>query len=450
MSKIIYGTLVYKDNQYPFFLDGGRVSIVGEAWKYYEDFRDADYEETIFGVTSGNQDIMFLRCKFEMTPFQQRIWFTPVGYILSRGNMDKPYDFTFEKISFYADAINSFFPPQEALKTDLDYDNWNGRMTITLEPFEKTAKEFDYKECKCRINISRSIIVQNGGSDIGNIDSEFAFEFNTAQHGRDIPQYWLALFDFLSFVNYGTDITFREIKLGKRQKDGKFEHCANAVLFSSSDEYVARPIPKRLTNNDIPSEKLGTMFTKIASLRNRDNRLPYYFPENSQKRRWIDATQWFVMAMNFDGLFASRYPDFKQNKKEQFRKAKSEALNALSKVDKSALSKKECEYFNDCYDQVLHYEGFLEEKLNFIINKYKSALDDILNFNQQKNNIKVCNYGKIYSDYRNKIAHGDVQPIGDCEKAVYIVLQAVIYFLLLEGTELDDDTLKIIVKRLFL
>lgn len=450
MAEIIYGTLLYKDNPYPFFLDEGRVFIVGEAWKYYKDFKNADYEETICGVTSGNQDIMFLHCEFGMTYFQQRIWFTPVGYILSCGNTGNPYDFTFEKLSFYAEAINSFFPPQEALSTDIDPNNWDGSMTMTFKPFKETAKEFNFKECKCKINISRSIIVQKGGSDIGNIDSEFAFEFNTEQHSRDIPQYWLALFDFLSFVNYGTDITFRKIELSKRRKDGKFMHCANAVLFSNSDEYVVRPITKRLTANDIPSEKLGAIYTKIAMLRESDNRLPYYFPENPQKRRWIDATQWFVMAMNFDGLFASCYPNFKQNKKVQFRKAKTESLNALSNVDKSTLSKKECEYFDDCYNQVLRYEGLLEEKMNFIINKYKNALDDILNYNQQKNNMKVCNYGKVYRDYRNKIAHGDVQPIGDKEKAVYIVLQAVIYFLLLEEIELDDDTLKIIAKKLFL
>lgn len=210
MPSTIYGSIIYKDNFYPFFLEGRRAYIVGKAWEYYDAFQDADEEETISGITADNRQIMFLRCKFGRSSLLQKVWFSSVGYILSSGNVGDPYDFTFEKISFYSDAINAFYPPQKAMKTDLNPHNWDGKMTIELKPFEETAISFDYNECKCKLNISRYVTTQTGKSDIGNVNTAFSFELNTTQHNKEFPRYWLALFDFLSFINYGIDINFEK------------------------------------------------------------------------------------------------------------------------------------------------------------------------------------------------------------------------------------------------
>ena len=450
MAEIIYGSIFYKDKSYPFFLDGHRVYVVGSAWEYREDFKDADIEETIFGITSGNREIMFLRCKFGMASFQQRIWFSPIGYVLSRGNVGEPYDFTFEKISFYSEALNSFFPPQAALKTDFDLNNWNGKMSVILKPFEETDISFDYKECKCQINISRYINVKSGKSDLGNINSVFSFEFSTAQHTRELPQYWLALFDFLSFINYGKDIVFDKITLGKKREDGLFEYIADACIFSNRKEYTPKALPNTLIVDDIPSGKLAEIFSTIASLRGSDSRLHYYFPENFKESRWIDATRWLTVAINFDGLSTKCYPNFKQTENQPFGSAKAVALDALNTVDQGNMSAKERKYFRKCCEQIERYEGRLEEMLNFVVKKYECALEDILQFNLREHGVETNAYGEIYSEYRNKIAHGEILPIGDHEKAVYRVLQATVYFMILEGADLDSNTLRIIAKKLFL
>lgn len=238
--------------------------------------------------------------------------------------------------------------------------------------------------------------------------------------------------------------------MSKRRADGLFAHCADAYIFSDRDEYTSRPVPNTITVDDIPLDRLGAVFSKVASLRGNDKRLSSYFPKNYKESLRIDPNGWLVTALNFDGLFANCYPDFKQNKKEQFRLAKSAALNALNAVDQSTMSTSERKYFDNCRKQIVHYEGLLEEKLNYIITKYKDALVDILEFNLQKHSIAPNTYGDIYSKYRNKIAHGDIEPIGEKEIAVYRVLQAVIYFMLLEGTELACDTLRVIAKKLFL
>ena len=99
MPSTIYGSICYKNEMYPFFLEGRRAYIVGMAWNYYNTFEDADAEETISGVTADNRQIIFLRCKFGCSLLKEKIWFSSVGYILSSGNVGDPYDFTFEKIS---------------------------------------------------------------------------------------------------------------------------------------------------------------------------------------------------------------------------------------------------------------------------------------------------------------------------------------------------------------
>lgn len=450
MSPTIYGSISYRDKSYPFFLEGHSANIVGTAWEYYEDFRDADEEESIFGVTADNREILFLRCRFDRSSSRQKVRFSFAGYILSSRKSDDPYDFTFGKISFYSEALNAFYPPQQAMKTHVNPQDWNGRMTIEFNSFEENTISFVYKECRCQLSISRYVIDQDGKSDIGNINSVFSFEFNTTQPYSALPQYYLALFDFLSFVNYGTNIKFDRIELSKKCENGSVVHCANAYLFSDRGEYLPKPFLKTITAKDIPRESLGAVFSKIADLRGKDWRLEYYFPENYREESWIDANRWLVKAMTFEGLFKQCNPDFKQNKKKQFRSAKTAALAALQAVDQSEMSKRECEYFKKCQEQIERYEGLLEEMLNSSVKEYKDALGDLLRFNRQEYNINLNAYGAIYSRYRNKIAHGDIEPVGKQEIAVYRVLQATIYFMLLKDTGLGSDTFRVIAKKLFL
>ena len=198
-------------------------------------------------------------------------------------------------------------------------------------------------------------------------------------------------------------------------------------------------------------DKLETVFSKIAGLRENDKRLCYYFPKNYKERIRVDASRWLLKATTFEGLFRKCYPDFKQNKKEQFRTAKKVALTALNNIEQKQMSKGEQKYLNDCISQVERYEGLLKEIVDFIVKeKYKEELSDLLRANEKEFHLELNSYGEIYSEYRNKIAHGDIDPVGENEWAVYRVLQAVTYFMLFEGTGLSCGTLRTITKKLFL
>lgn len=133
-----------------------------------------------------------------------------------------------------------------------------------------------------------------------------------------------------------------------------------------------------------------------------------------------------------------------------WRAAESRVITATN-IEQKQMSKGEQKYLNDCISQVERYEGLLKEIVDFIVKeKYKEELSDLLRANEKEFHLELNSYGEIYSEYRNKIAHGDIDPVGENEWAVYRVLQAVTYFMLFEGTGLSCGTLRTITKKLFL
>ena len=97
-------------------------------------------------------------------------------------------------------------------------------------------------------------------------------------------------------------------------------------------------------------------------------------------------------------------------------------------------------YDEDFEEHIARYEGVLEEKFNFVLNSNPKIL---------KTSSKQ-NYGKIYAEYRNKLAHGTINPLGDNEIEVYRLLRAMIYILLLDDIKLDEKILSKIIKKVFL
>ncbi len=122
----------------------------------------------------------------------------------------------------------------------------------------------------------------------------------------------------------------------------------------------------------------------------------------------------------------------------------------LNEIDQSQMSRAERKYFGDCQQQIERYEGILEEMLNYIVKKYKFKFEDIISCNLRNDNVNFGEYGEIYSNYRNRLAHGDIECVRDKEVTVFKILQSSIFFLLLEGTSLNINALRGIVKKLFL
>lgn len=96
------------------------------------------------------------------------------------------------------------------------------------------------------------------------------------------------------------------------------------------------------------------------------------------------------------------------------------------------------------------YEGQLEEKFNHAFGVHREALRNILAYNETNLGVQSSqNFGSIYAAYRNKVAHGSVEPLTNKEVAVYRLLLPLIYFLLLTDTGLNEHELSHFVCKLF-
>lgn len=220
-------------------------------------------------------------------------------------------------------------------------------------------------------------------------------------------------------------------------------------FFRKDTEYKNNGLSS-VTIDDIPENKLEALFSKVVSLRKSDGRLRYYFSKSNYKSECIDPGKWLIAAINFDGLFTSTFPDYKSNNKLSFCNVKRRILEEFDKNSVKIFSKQEKKYYNDFKNLIINYEGILEEKFNYLVKKNLSALSTVLQYNEKKLNINSSdNYGKLYADYRNKIAHGSVEPLSNKEVAIYRLLIPMIYLLLLHSIDLTQDELKIIVDKLF-
>lgn len=453
MQKPIYGKLYYNNKTYPFILEDHIVFIVQQAFEYRDDFKNFDNDTFLYGVTSNNAYIVFLNSKISQTVFQANVFFSIQGYILyKQQDID---DFGFDKLAFYSDALNVFYSPQKAIKQDfigVNGDEWDGSFKINIQPSSKTNVSFEFDNIKCDLDFHRSLNLNRDISEIGNIKTVFSFEFKERIEVLNVAKYYLMLFDFLSFANNSKNLSFSSIKLIQKEDD-HFLHVGDATIFSKESTY-SRGFLNTITFDDLPQNKLGEIFEKIVQIREKDNRLTLYFPENEKESNWVDASKWLQAAISFEGLFSDSYPNFKVNTKGSFKKAKQLSLEKLEAYmnanDFNSLTKKEKQYYVDCKKQIENYEGLLEEKFNFFLEKYKVALSLILdNIYKTLSIDKNCNLGKIYSDYRNKLAHGKIEILTPKETAIYRILRAMIYILLLEDVSLSDEQLAKIINKVF-
>ncbi len=443
MSKIIYGNLELNNKIYPFLLDGHQIHIVQQAYQNSNE----DFEikvPFVKGVTSDNRDILFLNCRLVTFMFNSKVVYSIQGYAISSSNTGEPCDFSFDRMTFYSDAINTFYSPQNAIDRESSWHNlfdqeWNGSMTIMVKPFSETDIVFEFDETtKCQLNISRYMNLRDGIEKIGDLRTSFSYVFSKKQTSDDISRYYLYLLDFLSFVNFNTNISFNEIFLENKDSKDKYSKTARVIIFNNATEYEGNP-RNTITLDDLTKDKIGSVFKRISLIRNNDNRLYLYFPKNLKERNTVDPQRWLTAAICFEGLFTEINPDFK-NDNEKFQKVKALVIKTVESIDSATFTtNKEKKYLADFKNHIERYDGFLEEKFNSILKSNKK----VLNISSKQN------YGKVYAEYRNKLAHGTIEPLDDKKIEVYKLLRPMVYILILNNIRLEEKALSNIINKLF-
>lgn len=450
MLSKIYGKFEYNNKIYPFFLEDNTVYVAQTAFEFKDDFKYTDEIDTIHGVTSQNYDIVLLKCAFQESLFNLNIRFTIKGYVISTINVHST-ELNFDRLKFYSEALNTFYSPQKAIfNSKINPSMWNGAFAIHIKPFGETDITFDIQNnIKCTLGFDRWQNLKRELTNIGEIKTYISFEFNERQNVEKILIYYLNVFDILSFMNYSKNIPLEDIKLFAKDKDDKYAQIGKAVIFVERTSYK-RNSRNIITFDDLPIEKLGVIFSELISIRDNDNRIQLYFPEDENDSQWINPEKWLSSALSFEGLFSQKYPNFKSNVSNDFKEVKEVILQNFEKAkEHEKYAGKMLKYYNTLKRQIENYDGILEEKFNYIFYKHQEALHPLITYLDKYNSSSTIDYGSIYVSYRNKLAHGAIEPLNNERTATYVILRAMVYILLLDNANLSENELQKILTKIF-
>lgn len=445
MSNIIYGSLEINNKVYSFALSGHIIKIVQSASYLINDFSDIDCKDTICGVTSDSRDILFLKCTFHKNRFMCCDTISIEGYVLSTTN--EVYNFSVDKINFYSDAINMFYQPKIAERLS-KIDCSTGNIDFSTCGFKDSELSFFYQDIKCMFNIAQQINLKPEESNRIECNSYFSFEFPQTMKATEMIEYIQYIYDFLRLVNYSSNILFKKIILYLKDENKIYTEKAILHIFQEAKEYENN-MRNSVQIYDFEKSKIQDVFGSTAALRKYDNKLQLYFPKDKSERYRIEPIKWFSKASIFEGLFSEIYPNFKSSKNEHFDIVKKQVINNIKSISDSLKNSEEKKYYNCFVSLNERYEGRLSEKFNYVFKENKSFLNEIIAKIEKDYGIVSGNFGDIYAKYRNKVAHGDIQPLTENEIAVYRIMEPLIYLMLFKKAGLSDDEKSGIINKLF-
>ena len=285
----IEGVFEFNDKEYPFVLIDKVISIPQAAFQYSKDFPNETHVDVIHGVTSNNKDIYFLDCKLGTDLSLSalgKLRLHIMGYaIMQRDKM------TFDRVDFYAEAINAFYSPKSAYANKTDDRMWiNG--IAQRDPSEYT------KHFSCTIdgeNIDGNLDVYINWNllaekeQIGTVNTIFSLQHEEKKELIDVLKYYLYVRDFLEFLNFQRDVPMSDIRVFEKTPEGKYNRIGYVVVFQADGSDYKPEQFRSITYYDCGEECFPILFSQIAERRIRNKRNPFFFPESRREDRYVDT-----------------------------------------------------------------------------------------------------------------------------------------------------------------
>ena len=395
----LYGKITLNGNEYPFAYKDYVINLItaGEVL-YIEDLNDRAECEYIEGYDNNGNKLIFIECEFVKNIFSISNWITTKGVIVLKQGRYDTADELFDRIIFYSKCLNEFYSPVSISKTD--HKEWNGKFVVETLPFNESNKLFEIDD----YTVTFGFYVQQHYNETVLLSSTpiCSFSHNEAQSIEKIKNDYFKILHFLSFVSFSKSVDFDKIELYK--KTNGFEIPIGRVYIKQEEcNYVPKP-NRMIQLREIPEDSFINLFKNVT---NSDNIFKYYYvPDKPQDVNIVDHAKWITTAVCFEGLFNMFFSDFKSKANENFAEAKSAMLNATDECLKTLSGKKIKKYAEKCREQIVRYDGLLEEKAfltdiynNFVVTylaEIKHDLD-ILVVNGMRDRSKECL--SILNDY---------------------------------------------------
>lgn len=251
---------------------------------------------------------------------------------------------------------------------------------------------------------------------------------------------------FLSFVSFSKSVDFDKIELYKKT-DGFEIPIGRVYIKQEKCNYVPKP-NRMIQLREIPEDSFINLFKNVT---NSDNIFKYYYvPDKPQDVNIVDHAKWITTAACFEGLFNMFFSDFKSKENENFAKAKSAMLNATGECLKTLSGKKIKKYAEKCREQIVRYDGLLEEKFRYASDYCDSIINEIVNNALKRIGVSDrLDLAQKYASVRNHLAHGSFEKLDVDACAVFYVMHIIIYAMILRQSGIDDEEAIYLLHKIF-
>lgn len=440
-------------------------------------------KKIIKGITTGNRNVLFLNCKYNANSLAYQ------AMIISESNTGMYNNFSsFDRICFEGIPINVFAGPGKAYVSEDGYDISKRMLAITPKEWDELNIKANTKIKSQNINLSVDYIIRHNKryaeTSMGEAIPRFCIEYEKSKNINKIPETYLMVYDFFSFLNFRRNIKFDKILI-QRKREGKFETIARVFVKQHNWGPYTNTENNSIVIEDI-KEDFANLFKCVVTRRQNKIYDNFFIPRNDEENSEISYEAFLSCALSFESEYGRTYPS-KKEEKEKYAYIhdlfidSAERLNQMiSLIEGGEISKDDFEkmYFGMINPLVMsklrevsktqgrEYKGYYENiidtlsKLDFSLGeKYKKALstnreiiDSVIK--------RVCNVhnivfppeheaGKLFSTFRNGIAHGNPEEIQTIHWVLYVVARALIYVLVLNQAGVEEDKIKRIVNKLF-
>lgn len=219
-QKLIYGEFQYKDNVYPFVIDGHIMTVVQQAFHYSSDFSDVEQIDELIGVTNSNQYIMMLGCRCISNGsliLTGRVQFSILGYIIYNNE-----EVGIDRLVFSSPALNALYSPKKAWHIQ---DEMLTSITDVQISFENANKVFTIslpsENIQCELGFFYNLNYKLEKSEILTIQTQLSMTFSEPKPLKSVKNYYLYMLDFLTFANFEQDIPIEHIYLFSNISNGE-------------------------------------------------------------------------------------------------------------------------------------------------------------------------------------------------------------------------------------
>ena len=440
-------------------------------------------KEIIKGITTGNREVAFLNCRYSSNRLAYQI------LVISTSNTGLYEDISsFDRICFEGKPINVFAGPGRAYVSE-DGDDISKRMkSITPRNWDDLNVETNLKiknrEMKLSIDYSiwhnKKFIEPSMGEAI----PRFCIEYNKTLSIKNIPAIYLQVYDFFSFLSFRRNIIFDKIYI-QRKIDGKYATIAKVIVNSEVFGDYDNTERNSIIIDDC-REKFGDLFKCVVQRRSQKIYDNFYIPRNGKESSQLTYDKFLSCALSLESEYARLYPSKKdENEKfayiqglfqesadkmdilfslaaegrisrDEFEKCFYGDVNSKLKKHFESMSKTKAKSYQSYYlkiaDALSKIDYSLGEKYKNALNMHSDLVKPVIDRMSSANGVvfpSENDAGKIFAEFRNGIAHGNPPEIETIHCVLFEVARALIYIMILKNAELNDKSIKNIVKKLF-